>query len=177
MNSIFFHEDFYKLIEFLPKENYFEISHFNKHNSNFSKQNTFGFIEMDIIPPPTCKLIDRKIPISLLEKILNQHSIFLFSNIKSGYGNTSYNMDNTIGYGYEYLTIFVSYENEIVSDIWIWDSKINDGTGENLVKIISLIINTFDLLLVDWRELLIIYSDSHDIIKKYLNEFTWASIK
>ncbi|MFA7615525.1 MAG: hypothetical protein WCY16_02970 [Weeksellaceae bacterium] len=177
MNTIFFHEDFYKLIEFLPKENYFEISHYNKNNSNFSKQNTFGFIEMDIIPPPTFKLIDRKIPIAALEKILNQHSIFFSDNINSGYGNTSYDMDNIIGYGYEYFTIFVSYESEIVSDIWIWDSKINEGTGENFVKTISLIIDTFDLLLIDWRKLLIIYSDSYDIIKKYLNIFTWASIK
>ncbi len=178
MREIFVHEDFLKMIEFLPKENYFSAARYIKEKLNDFKGDEYGFEDIKVIEKPKISLEEKSIKFKTLYDLLLPISSFYIKKVNSGYGSTVvYELKNTVMFGYDYFGIYASYnEEDIIIDLWMWDCNNIEGDGKNLLKALNLIGRELNLILIDWREPLLVNLVIQHKIENYLNDYTWCSI-
>jgi len=168
-NTIFFHEDSYGQIEFMPEKNFFNVQ---KYIENLTTQDNslLGFQKITERDKPLLKLEDLKIPTEEIHSLLSQNSINYFPIVNTGFGNKSIIKESTVAFGFERLGVFVESNNSIVNNLWIGlSSKFQSSKScINLLKTLQLLGEKYQLILIDWDEKVIIRLQNLNDVKQYL---------
>lgn len=166
---IFYHEDLYRQIEFVPEENYFAAGRFidslpPKEDSIYGTYNITVRVEQKV------KLLDRNISIEEIRKILDPISILYSENIHTGYGQSSSKAKNVVAWGFEQFGIFVTHRAFLVEAIWLCDSSVfpQIRTSDHLSQAIFSIAKSYSLILIDWNKETICRFRSVNDVKEYL---------
>jgi hypothetical protein len=173
LNSpIFYHEDLYRQIEFVPEENYFTAGRFL--NELLPKESsTYGTFNITVRPEQKTKLLDRKIQIKEIKKILDPTSLYYSENVQTGYGHSTWADKNSIVWGFEQFGIFVKYQKDFVEAIWIADSPAfpQKRTSQHLTKAIFKVSKAYSLILIDWNQELLCRISSEKVVEDYLCQY------
>lgn len=166
---VFFHEDDYCQVQILPKENWNSLLNQCKAIDEFSENNkaTIGYSDMYVREDEESPLLKRAIPVEELDTILSKLNAKRYTNVKTGYGSYGRPCDDTIGYNKENSAIYYSFKNEVVEDIWL--DYIGDFNPDLLSKVLDEVGKKWELILVDWNELVIVDLINKEHIHEYLN--------
>lgn len=156
-NSIFLHEDFYRQIELIPKQNYFFVTKTISTIQEVERSDE-GFVRCKIRPEHLIKMASLGIRFDDLKRVLEPLSLGYVEEIDSGYGRSSYRLENTVAWAFERYGIFVDRHNDFVESIWICkSSKFLFSNSANLLsRALTLLANDFNLILVDWNREIVV---------------------
>ncbi|MFH7000397.1 hypothetical protein ACHRVZ_20970 [Flavobacterium sp. FlaQc-57] len=173
-NCVYFHEDLFNQVEFLPRENLSYLKTENKQIENFAEEHSIGlgFKDVYIRKENPITIADKKIAFEKIDKILMGIELNKSSEVYEGYGPTKWKCENTFAYTYDKAEIFISLKNGFVNDFWINNFRFheNSETKTKLKHILSKIGNEMDLILNDWDLTTIINLKDDSEIQKYLDE-------
>lgn len=173
-SGIFFHEDSFNQVEFVPRENLSYLQMENEQIESISEENFdgYGFKDIYIRDENPIKLGDRKIAFKELDRILIELKLEKISEVYEGYGSTKWKCENTFAYTFNEAVLFVCQKNDIVQDFWIDNFRFheNDKTKMKLKEVLNKIGDELDLILNDWDLCAIIDLKEDTEIQKYLNE-------
>lgn len=172
--DIYFHEDSFNQVEFLPCENLSYLKLENEQIENFSKENLDGNSFKDVYmrkENPTT-IADRKIEFEKLDKILLEFELKKTSEVYEGYSSSRWKCENTFAYTYDDAEIFIAVKNDFVHDFWVNGFRFhkNIETKTKLKDVLFKIGNELDLILNDWDLSVVIDLKSEVEIQKYLDE-------
>lgn len=175
---IFFHEDFYRQVEFVPEENYFERNaHINKLPKKQTSEN--GFMECIARDNHPFLTANRNIPLDDIDSLLSPLAKTYFNEVKTGYGQTMYDAEYTYVWGFERYGIFIetNFQRKIVHNIFIafnhhFDNQKDDAT--NFTQALISLGRQYKLLLVDWNiNSVIKTSTAGETIRYILNNYNF----
>ena len=176
LNGAYFHEDLFRQVEFIPRENFNFIENENNKISEFSKENFDGNGYTDIYLREESKnqilIIEKKINLVEIDSLLINLGMKKIENVYYLYGSTKTKCESTIAYNFKRAQIFIVYENEIIKDFFVDGFRFHEDEEdkENLKVILNKIGIKFNLILNDWDLTEIIDLENHNEIEKYLNE-------
>lgn len=170
-DSLFFHEDFYKQIELIPRQNYFatqrtiiELPH--------GQETTAGFLTCVVRPEHPVKIMDEKIPLDWVNERLKPLALSYHDQIVSGYSTSTYEVPGMIAWGFERFGIFVENKGGIVTSLWLCGSPkfSGDNSGHALKEAIMALSSEFSLVLVDWNQEILVDTAKERPLRNYLIE-------
>ena len=176
LNGAYFHEDLFRQVEFIPRENINFIESENKKIDQFSKDNFDGNGFTDIYVREESEnqitIIEKKINLVEIDKFLINLGMEKIENVYYLFGSTKIKCENTIAFKYKRAQIYLVYENEIVKDLFIDGFRFHkkEEDKEKLKIILNKIGMKFNLILNDWDLTEIIDLENQNEIEKYLNE-------
>jgi hypothetical protein len=167
-NNLFYHEDDYRQVEIVPKENLRELLKEADNVKDFASNNFdgSGFKDIYIRGEEKFKLLEKQISQLELEQILDDFPIKKHETVSTGIRPGEMLSKKTIGYGENYNGIFFQFEDKLVSAIWISGRIMNDD--ELVFELLKRIGQNWDLLLMDWNSLQLIDLKNEIQIEKYL---------
>ncbi|WP_162127692.1 hypothetical protein [Flavobacterium phycosphaerae] len=172
--GIYFHEDTFNQVEFLPRENKEYLESENEKIENFAVENFdgHGFKDIYVRDESPKTIADKKIDFEELDRILLSLGLEKVSEVYEGYGSAKWKCENTFAYIFDGAEIFVSLEDNFVHDFWVDGFRFheNDETKSKLKSILFKIGNEMDLILNDWDLTVVIDLKDESEIEKYLNE-------
>ena len=172
--GVYFHEDTFNQVEFLPRENKEYLKSENQKIENFSKENFdgHGFTDIYIRDESPKTIADKKIDFEELDKILLTLGLEKITEVYEGYGSGKWKCENTFAYVYDSAQIFVSLKDNLVHDFWVDGFRFhkNDETKNKLKSVLWKIGDELNLLLNDWDLTVVIDLKDESEIEKYLNE-------
>lgn len=176
LDGIYFHEDFFKQVEFCPRENFEYLIDENKKISKFGIDHSDGdglFTDIYLREKNNeVTIFERKILLTNLEVILVNLGLVKVPNVYSGYSTLVEKCNNAIAYKLERAEIFIFFEKDYIKDFFVngfrfhEDQIIKDKLQDTLFKIGT----EYDLILNDWDLTEIIDLIDKKEIEKYLNE-------
>ena len=95
MDSIFYHEDFYRQIELIPQENYFKALK-NISANSIDYESEHGFISIVERGEQKIRTEDLNIQFDSVNQELEKFTIKKYDIVKTGYGNTITVKKNTV---------------------------------------------------------------------------------
>jgi len=167
---LFFHEDDFRQIELIPKENFDQAKSQSNEILEFSEKNFdgIGYTNIYIRNDNNIHLQVRKISVEELDELLLKIGFYKVPKVITGYGQ-DYRViaSNTIGFGQDYAAIYYDFQENIVTNIWL-----TQPYNINMEKIISFLEEVgkkWDLLLADWEATEIIDLSDKEAIINYLS--------
>lgn len=176
LDGTYFHEDFFRQVEFCPRENLELLKIENEKIRDFSEEHSDGnglFTDVYVREETNQKsLLDKKIDASELDLTLLNLGLEKIENVYSGYGSFIEKCNDTVAYKFDTAEIFVVVENKLVKDLFINGFRFHkiEETKIKLSKILHVVGTQYDLILNDWDIIKIIDLKNRNEIKKYLNE-------
>lgn len=171
---VYFHEDIYNQVEFLPRENKEYLKSENKKIENFAKENFdgHGFTDIYVRDESPKTISDKKIDFEELDKILLTLGLEKIAEVYEGYGSGKWKCENTFAYVYDRAQIFVSLKDNLVHDFWVDGFRFHKDieTKNKLKSVLWRIGSEMNLLLNDWDLTVVIDLKEESEIEKYLNE-------
>ncbi len=170
-DSLFYHEDFYKQIELVPWKNYFatlraivELPH--------GPGSDAGFLNCSVRPEHPAKMSDEKITLDQVNGKLKPLALSYHDHIVSGYSTSTYEVLDTIAWGFERYGIFVESKGGIVAGLWLCQSPkfSTTNSGHALKEAIRELSSDFSLVLVDWNKEILVDTSKEQPLKNYLTE-------
>jgi hypothetical protein len=162
-DNVFFHEDDYSLIEIIPLQDNFCQSQEKDFFLNCSK----GYISKPIA--------DLKISTDIFENILMETALKNITKVYTGYSSERDIVNNCRCFCYENYVLFYRYDNNNkLNKIWINYILLEDYLNvypSNLEKALMKLGKIFDLLLVDWNEILVLNLRSEEAVLEYVRTF------
>jgi len=173
-DAVYFHEDSFCQVEFIPRENMFYLKKENEDVNQFATEHFdgLGYTDAYARDENPIKIIDKKIVFDKIDNILIELGLEKIVQVYSGYGSTSWKCENTFVYRIEEAEIFISTEGEIIKDFWIEGFRFFEDyeIKNKLKKILLTIGNEYDLLLNDWNITVVVDLKKETQIENYLNE-------
>jgi hypothetical protein len=170
LNTLSFHEDNYKQIEFLPEQNYFktrlDIEAFPAQEFTLS-----GFQSITSRNEPLVKIEELKIPVEQLNLLLSKICIGFFPIVKIGYGDNYVLKAHTVGYGFERLGVIVESNDLFVTNLWLGLSS-SFQFSKSCTQLLNALLTlgtVYQLLLVDWDEEIVVRLQNKITIQSYLS--------
>ena len=176
LDGAYFHEDFFRQVEFCPRENLDFLKNENNEVDKFAEEHSDGnglFTDIYIREENNQKsIIEKQIILSELNLMLLSLGLEKIEKVYSGYSSFKELCKNTIAYKFNDAEIFVITENNFVKDFFITGFRFykNQEIKSNLEEILYKIGTEYDLILNDWDLTEIIDLNDRKEIKKYLNE-------
>lgn len=171
---VYFHEDIFNQVEFLPRENKEYLKCENKKIENFAKENFdgHGFTDIYVRDESPKTISDKKIDFEELDKILLTLGLEKIAEVYEGYGSGKWKCENTFAYVYDRAQIFVSLKDNLVHDFWVDGFRFHKDieTKNKLKSVLWRIGSEMNLLLNDWDLTVVIDLKEESEIEKYLNE-------
>lgn len=167
---IFIHEDFYRQIELIPRENYFAtLNQIGEIQDIQVNSDSFKCVSRnEHIVQTSDKLIKLKRLRSIFSNLATSHHKI----VTTGYSTHVENLENTVVWGFERIGFFVEYDKSLVKNIWLGSSakfSKESNSSESICEALSLIAE-IDLILVDWNQEIIVDIRSKKQLEKYLSE-------
>ncbi len=174
--STYYHEDLFRQVEFIPRENINLIEIENNKISEFSKEHFNGNGYTDIYSRKDevnqITIIEKKINLVAIDSLLIHLGMKKIEIVYYLYGSTITKCKSTIAYNYKDAKIFIVYENDIIKDMFVDGFRFHENEEDktNLKKILNRIGIEFNFILNDWDLTEIIDLENQNEIEKYLNE-------
>ena len=174
-DSVFFHEDNYCQKELVPVQNLLS----KRNEIDVTKEQSEeaftgdGFITMSTIEETKYPLDKLKISVTDFENILKEHALFYFRQVYTGYSTERILKANIHGFGFENYVLYHEFNNNIVTKAWIDYNVLSDtlnGYPESLQSALPQLGLVYDLVLVDWNELLTIVLRNESALTSYIDE-------
>lgn len=173
-NGVYFHEDFFNQVEFLPRENLLYLKKENEKIKNFAEENFDGngFTDIYFRNENPITIANKKISYDKLDKLLLNQNLKKNIEVYEGYGSTKHKCKNTYAYSYKSANIIITLKDNVVCDFWINGFRFHKDieTKSKLKSILLIIGNEMDLVLNDWDLSVVIDLKNENEIQKYLNE-------
>ena len=175
-NETYFHEDFFRQVEFCPRENFEYLKNENKEIRKFAEEHSDGnglFTDIYIREETNQKnVLEKQIVITELDFILLNLGLEKIENVYSGYSSFKEKCLNTVAYNFDRAQIFVTSENNFVKDLFITGFRFHEieEIKNKLEEILYTVGTEYNLILNDWDLTQIIDLNNRNEIKKYLNE-------
>lgn len=176
LDGIYFHEDYFRQVEFLPRENYKFLKNENLKVKNFSEEHSDGnglFTDIYLRQENEPKsILEKKIELNDLESTLNNLELEKVENVYTGYSSHKEKCSNMIAFKYDDAEIFIGLKENIIADLFVTGFRFfeDEKTKMKLENILYDIGTKYDLILNDWDLTEVIDLKDRNEIKKYLNE-------
>ena len=172
--GVYFHEDFFNQVEFLPRENLFNLKKENEKIENFAEENFDGngFTNIYLRNENPIIIANKKFTFEKLDKLLLNLDLKKNTEVYEGYGATKWKCENTFAYSYKSADIIITLKDNVVHDFWINGFRFHkDIETKSILKNILLTIgNEMDLILNDWDLSAVIDLKNENEVQKYLDE-------
>jgi len=173
LDRAYFHEDDFRQIEFLPRDNYEFLQNENLTIKNFADEHSdgFGFTDIHIREENQKSIADQKIELSDLNSVLLELELEKIEEVFTGYGNHKEKCPNTIAYKFDRAEIFVVTEEKTVTDFFVTGFRHFDD-AEIKIKLENILFQIgtkYNLVLNDWDLAEMIDLHDRKEIEKYLN--------
>jgi hypothetical protein len=170
-DSLFFHEDFYKQIELVPRQNYFATQRVIAELPHEQEPDE-GFLTCVVRPEHPVRISDEKITLDQVNGKLKPLALSYHDQIVSGYSNSTYEVPDAIAWGFERFGIFVESKGDTVTGLWLCRStKFSaDNSGHALKEAIMTLSSEFSLVLVDWNQEILVDTSKERPLRNYLIE-------
>lgn len=174
-NPVFFHEDAYCQVELLPINNL--LIKRNKTNSdrNHREQNLTddGFLNISTRSSIKYPLSSINIDYKEFEVILKESSLFFFDKVYTGYSTERILKNSIHGFGFENYILYYEFNNDIITQCWIDYNLFSDTLNcypERLQNALFKLGTIYDLILIDWNELLTVVLKNEPDLANYIKE-------
>jgi hypothetical protein len=157
------------MIELIPKQNYL-FTNRTLEELNTLREDADSFHNCRIIPEQPIKLEIQNVKMNTINNFLDPISLSFHNSISSGYSTLTYEVENTVAWGFERYGIFIEYSNDHVKSIWICNSAkfVKNNQPYSFFEAISLIARELDLILVDWHRNIVVDITNRKKLKDYL---------
>jgi len=173
-SGVYFHEDSFNQVEFLPRENLSYLKTENEQIENFAEENFdgHGFKDVYVRKENPMTIADRKIDFAKLDKILVELELEKTSEVYEGYSSARWKCENTFAYTYNRAEIFVTAKNDFVHEFWVNGFRFHEDTETKtkLKEVLLKIGNELNLILNDWDLTVVIDLKNEAETQKYLSE-------
>ncbi|MGL3002125.1 hypothetical protein, partial [Flavobacterium sp. RSSB_23] len=173
-NSVYFHEDSFNQVEFLPRENIVYLENENEKIENFAVENYDGngFSNVYGRKENPVTIETKKIPFDKVDRMLIELGMVKNSEVYEAYGSTKWKCENTFAYTFGKSEIFITSKDDYIKDFWIDGFRFHkdDEIKSKLKNILFTIGNEMNLILNDWDLTVTIDLKIETEINKYLNE-------
>lgn len=154
MKELYFHEDDYCQIELVPVENEkyvkIEIENIDTFSEEHKASDGIGWTDMYIRDDSKqLQLESYKINYLELDKILSNIADRC-DKVYTGYSTYREECNNTFGYKLDEIKTYISFDNNYVTKIWFDYCICDIKDVKNLLTILIIICNDYNLLFVDW---------------------------
>lgn len=169
--TIFLHEDLYRQIEIIPEENYFATHKYIEEDLPEKELEGYGFKYCVQRVEEPIKIILKHIALDSLDKLFSPSAYVYSDEIKAGYSNTSYKIENCVCWGFERYGVFAEFVgDDNVCSLWLCNShKFNpSNTGAKLLEVLVQLGINYQLILVDWNLEVTVKLSSVGKVKAYL---------
>lgn len=173
-DKLLFHEDDYNQIEIIARENFFgvtkSISEIPNQLQERAVEHGFGQIysrEQIIFPLERKRILKED-----FYAVLKEESDTFFGKIFKGYSSYEELINNSEGFGYENYVILYVYDNGIILSCWIVYKRLSETLNiypAHLKKALEKIGTKWNLLLVDWNELVLTDLTKSDSLESYIS--------
>ncbi len=171
--QFYLHEDEWAMITFLPSENFAESLRIAREAETFGAEHFdgFGWTDMYVIPEPTVPLALRAIPFQALQTILTARFLPAES-VQSGYSTYREDIRNAFAFveaekGQE--AFYGNQENGLVKTLHLLHSLgEHDAVPPHLIESLCTLGTTYDLVLADWWQHIIIDLRERNNVVQYL---------
>jgi hypothetical protein len=172
---VFFHEDNFCQIELLPiqniliKRNEVDLAQEHSHKNYTSD----GFIKISNRSQVKYSLTELRINCDNLKIILKDEAIFYFDKVYTGYSTQRTFKENIHGFGFENYILYYEFENNMATKFWIDYNLLSDTLNcypEKLQNALFKLGSLYDLILVDWNELITVILRNKLALLKYVKE-------
>jgi hypothetical protein len=174
-DSVFFHEDNYCQIELLPIQNLFS----KNNEADVTKERSEealtddGFITIFSRAETKYPLDKLNINITDFETELKQYALFDIKNVYTGYSSQRLLKNNIHCVGFENYILYHEFNNNIVTKAWLDYNAFSDTLNsypESLQSALLKLVLTYDLILVDWNELITVILKNESAVTNYIKE-------
>lgn len=174
-DSIYFHEDEYCQKEIVPLQNLLskrnDTDVTREHSEDAFTDN--GFTTMSVIEETKYPLGNLKISITEFENILKEHALFYFRQVYTGYSTYQTLKPDTLAFGFENYALFYQFNSGIITKAWIVYSVFSDTLNSYPERLQSTLLKlglVYDLVLVDWNELLTVILKNKTSVTDYVTD-------
>ena len=172
-DEVYFHEDDYLQRDLLPIQNL--LSKRNEADVTIEQsEEAFtedGFTTMSVIQETKYPLDKLNISVADFENILKEHALFYFKRVYTGYSTHRELKPNTLAFGFENYALFYQFNNGIITRAWIVYISFSDtldGFPVRLQNTLHKLGLVYDLILVDWNELVTVVLRNEPAIMNYI---------
>jgi hypothetical protein len=174
-DSVFFHEDNYCQIELLPVQNLLS----KRNEADATKEQSEealtddGFITISSRTETRYPLDKLKISVTDFESVLKEYALFDIKNVYTGYSTQRLLKNNIHGVGFENYVLYHEFNNNIITRAWLDYNVFSDtlnGYPESLQSALLKIGLVYDLILVDWNQLVTIVLRNESALTNYIDE-------
>jgi hypothetical protein len=157
IDSVFFHEDDYSLIEILPFQG--DVDKMNDFFRFYTQKLT------------STSLVSLNIAVDVFENIIQTCAIRHFRKVYTGYASKKKEVKNCRCFYYENYIIFYEHNNGKLMKCWINYSALEDSLNiyplrlENALNSLG---RSYNLFLVDWNEILVVSLNNKKALKDYI---------
>lgn len=173
-NEIYFHEDLFCQVEFIPRENIFHLEKENEAINEFSREHSdeMGYSGIYVREENPISISERNIDVNNLDALLLDLGFAKADTVYYGYASEKIKCSNTNAYRLKNSDIFFEYKNQIVTAFWISGFRFrkDELVKSNLKSILSAIGSEYNVVLNDWDLSVTIDLSKETEIEKYLNE-------
>jgi hypothetical protein len=169
IDSIFFHEDDYCLLELLPIQNLpSEISYVQTQSDENSYLEGFANATTDIEYP----LFKLGLTCKQFEILIKKDVSYLVGQVYTGYSSYRELKSNITAYGLGNYVLYAESNNDVISKLWINYTFVSDtfnGYPHVLERTLHELGLKYDLVLFDWSEFIIIILKDKKQLLKYIS--------
>ena len=169
-NSVlFFHEDVFRQIELVPKENISSVKQQCTQINDLSQDNCdcSSYTDVFIRNENPIELAVKQIAPVDLENMLTDYKFRRASEVLTGYGEKyRISAPDTAGFGHDYAGIFYNFKGNAVNAIWL--TRLEEIDQDNLELFLNNAGLKWGLLLVDWTATEFIDLSDRQAIINYL---------
>ncbi|MTH17329.1 hypothetical protein [Flavobacterium sp. LC2016-01] len=173
--SAYFHEDLFRQVEFVPRENIDFLKSENDKVNEFAQNHSdgSGFTDLYIRGDENqMLLLEKEIEVKMIDSLLTKLGMRKIENVYYFYGSTTVKSENTIVYDFKEAQIFIVQKDNFIKDFFINGFRFHQLEEDKLKlqEILFKVGTEFSLVLNDWDLTISIDLEDKNEIKKYLNE-------
>ncbi|MFI5159482.1 MAG: hypothetical protein ACHQF4_11495 [Sphingobacteriales bacterium] len=171
----FFHEDNYCQIELLPIQNLLV----KRNETDFAKDQLdknfteHGFVNITSRSQTTHPLTNLDIAVNQFTAILQEDSLFFLDKVYTGYSTHRSLRKNTHGFVFENYILYYEFNDNFITKSWIDYNLFSDTLNcypKRLQMALFKLGGYFNLILIDWNELITIILKDEAALTDYINE-------
>jgi hypothetical protein len=167
-NAYFFHEDFYRQIEYLPKENFISASQVAAEIIEHSEKtfDGFGWTGCYVRNEASIPIRSKKIRVTDLIELLLQEEFSEYPSVTTGYSSSVFPCDNTRAFRKKSIVLCVEFKGDILENIWHNDSPLLEDNATYKAFLLTMA-DKYNLLLADWWKSIVVDISNPEEIDKY----------
>lgn len=175
LDPVFYHEDNFCQIELVPIQNLLAERHETNYIKQYSEQNftNDGFINIFSRTQIQYSLANLSINHNVFKSILKNDYLYYFEEVYTGYASLEILKPNVHGLGFENYILYYEFQADIIVKMWLDYNLLSDTLKvypEKLKLAFYKLGITYNLILLDWNELIAVDLKNETALVNYVRE-------